>query len=203
MGTGINLKNNPFCVLNFDVILEVNGRDAGSFLNNLSTAQIDKECGKITYTQWLNEDGRMEADLTVIMMNEDTFMVVATDTMQNHVLMHMKHRIPAGASVTVTDVTGMYAQINLQGPKSRDLVSALTSHDVSNESFPFRSAAEIDIGLSRAWCARISYVGELGFELYIPAEYATYVYDEIVQQGQAYGLRHAGLKALGSLRLVS
>lgn len=179
----------------------VQGKDAGAFLNLLSTANVDGECGKITYTQWLNEQGFMEADLTVTKLQDDEFLVVATDTMHNHVHSHMLKRLSTDEHAFVTDVTGRYAQINLQGPMSRDLLQSLTSQDLDN--FDFRQAAEIDIGLARLLCMRITYVGELGYELFIPVEQALHVYDRIIEKGEEYGLRHAGLRALGSLRMVS
>jgi 4-methylaminobutanoate oxidase (formaldehyde-forming) len=178
----------------------VQGVDAGAFLNRLSTAHVDGESGTITYTQWLNEQGYMEADLTVTKLQEDEFLVVATDTMHNHVHSHMQKRLSTDQHAFVTDVTSRYAQINLQGPMSRDLLQSLTCHDLSN--FPFRHVSEIDIGLARLLCTRITYVGELGYELFIPVEQALHVYDRIVEKGQDYGLCHAGLRALGSLRLV-
>jgi len=101
----------------------------------------------------------------------------------------------------VTDVTGAYAQINVQGPRSRELLQTLTTVDLSNEAFPFRAAREIDLGFARVLCVRITYLGELGYELYVPTEQAVHVYDRIVAAGPAFGLRHAGLKALASLRL--
>ena len=96
---------------------------------------------------------------------------------------------------------GAYAQINVQGPRSRELLAALTNVDMSNEAFPFRTAREIDIGFARVLCIRITYLGELGYELYVPTEQALGVYDRIVAAGRAVGLRHAGLKALSSLRM--
>ena len=101
----------------------------------------------------------------------------------------------------VADMTSARAQLNVQGPLSRDLLQPLTSADLSNEAFPFRSAREIDIGFARVLCVRITYLGELGYELYIPAEQAVHVYDRLVEAGRAVGLRHAGLKALASLRM--
>ena len=89
----------------------------------------------------------------------------------------------------------------MQGPKSRALLQSLTSVDLSNEAFPFRAAREIDLGYARALCVRITYLGELGYELYIPTEQAVHVYDRIVEAGSRFGLKHAGLKALGSLRM--
>ena len=105
------------------------------------------------------------------------------------------------ARAFVTDVTAAYAQINLQGPRSRELLQSLTASDVSNAAFPFRAAREIDIGFARVLCVRITYLGELGYELYVPAEQACHVYDLIVTAGGPHGLRHAGLKALASLRM--
>ena len=180
----------------------VQGYDAGKFLNFLSTANVDGPCSQITYTQWLNQDGYLEADLTVIKMAEDHFLVVATDTMHNHVHSHMSRKLSRDWHVTVTDVTARYAQINIQGPRSRELVQKLTTRDMM-DNFDFRRAEEIDIGIARALCTRITYVGELGYELFIPAEQATLVYDMIVNFGKEFDLKHAGLKALASLRLVS
>jgi 4-methylaminobutanoate oxidase (formaldehyde-forming) len=98
-------------------------------------------------------------------------------------------------------VTGAYAQINVQGPRSREVLAALTTVDMSNEAFPFRTARYVDIGFARVLCIRITYLGELGYELYIPTEQALGVYDRVVEAGRAFGLRHAGLKALSSLRM--
>eukprot|EP00536_Pseudo-nitzschia_multiseries_P001829 jgi/Psemu1/294598/fgenesh1_pm.23_\ len=178
----------------------VQGYDAGKFLNWLSSAQVDGSCNTITYTQWLNESGYLEADLTVTKISETEFLVVATDTMHNHVYRHMVGRLTRDWHVTVTDVTAKYCQINLQGPRSRELLQSVTSRDMCND-FDFRRAEEIDIGLARALCVRITYVGELGYELFIPTEQATMVYDRITEVGKEYDLKHAGLKTLGSLRL--
>ena len=179
----------------------VSGDDAGKFLNYLSTANVDGETGKITYTQWLNRDGYMEADLTITKLRSDEFLVIATDTMHGHVLNHMKRHLTNQQHVFVSDVTNSYAQINLQGPNSRKLLQSITSVDLSNESAPFRSASKIDIGYGTCFCTRITYVGELGFELFIPSEFAAHVYETIVEAGKDFDLKHAGLRALGSLRL--
>jgi 4-methylaminobutanoate oxidase (formaldehyde-forming) len=113
----------------------------------------------------------------------------------------MRRHFPEDAHVHLQDVTSGFAQLNLQGPRSRDLLHALTGADVSNEAFPFRAAREIDIGYARVLCIRITYLGELGYELYIPTEQAMHVYERIVEAGAHFGLRHAGLKALASLRM--
>ncbi|MFT3773842.1 MAG: FAD-dependent oxidoreductase [Minicystis sp.] len=179
----------------------VQGRDAGRLLNYISANNVDGAPGVITYTQWLNEGGTLEADLTVTKLDDDRYWVVASDTAHRHALTWMRRHFPDDAHAFVTDVTSGYAQINIQGPRSRELLQSLTSEDLGNEAFPFRAAREIDIGFARALCVRITYLGELGYELYIPTEQATHVYDRIVEAGERFGLRHAGLKALASLRM--
>jgi 4-methylaminobutanoate oxidase (formaldehyde-forming) len=155
----------------------------------------------VTYTQWLNAGGTLEADLTVSKLDDARFFVVASDTAHRHVATWLKRHTPDDAHCTVTDVTSAYAQINIQGPRSRELLQAVCTHDLSNAAFPFRTARDIDIGLARVLCLRITYLGELGYELYVSAEQAVPVYDRLVQAGEAFGLRHAGLKALASLRM--
>jgi 4-methylaminobutanoate oxidase (formaldehyde-forming) len=179
----------------------VQGRDAGKVLDEISANSVNGETGLITYTQWLNREGKLEADLTVTKLEDDRFLVVVTDTMLRHAETWMKRHIAPDQIATVTDVTSGYGQLNLQGPRSRELLQSLTSVDLSNEAFPFRAAREIDIGFARVLCVRITYLGELGYELYIPAEQATHVYDRIVEAGKKFGLKHAGLKALASLRM--
>ena len=157
--------------------------------------------GEIVYTQWLNERGTLEADLTITQLAEDKFMVVATDTAHRHVESHMARHFGAEASAVVTDVTGAYTQLNIQGPHSRTLMSELTDTDMSDEAFPFRAAKEVALGYARPMVTRITYLGELGYELFIPSEQALHVYDKIVAVGEGHGLVHAGLKALASLRM--
>ena len=180
---------------------KVQGRDAGAFLNYISANEVNGEAGRITYTQWLNEAGTLEADLTVLKLDEETFMVVTSDVAHRHTETWMKRHIRDDQHVFITDVTSGYGQLNIQGPKSRELLQSITSADLSNEAFPFRTVREIDIGLARVLLVRITYAGELGYELNIPSEQAVHVYDRIVEAGEAFGLRHAGLKSLASLRL--
>jgi glycine cleavage system aminomethyltransferase T/glycine/D-amino acid oxidase-like deaminating enzyme len=179
----------------------VQGRDAGRCLEYISGNHVDGAAGVITYTQWMNENGRLEADLTVTKLSDDSYLLVVTDTMVRHAATWMRRNIPQSAHAFVTDVTSAYAQLNVQGPNSRALLQKLTTTDLSHRAFPFRAAREIDIGFARALCIRITYLGELGYELYIPAEQATHVYDRLLEAGREFALRHAGLKALSSLRL--
>lgn len=179
----------------------VQGKDAGKILNYISANNVDGKSNQITYTQWLNEDGKLEADLTVTKLEDSKYLVVVTDTMHRHAETWLKNHIADDAHAFVTDMTSAYGQLNIQGPRSRVLMQALTTADLSNEVFPFRHAREIDIGYARVLCIRITYLGELGYELYIPTEQALHVYDRIVEVGRKFGLKHAGLKALASLRL--
>jgi heterotetrameric sarcosine oxidase gamma subunit len=179
----------------------VQGRDAGHCLNRISANNVDGASGEITYTQWLNPQGKLEADLTVTKLADDRFFVVVTDTMVRHAETWMKRNIPDGAHAFVTDVTSGYGQLNVQGPRSRELLQSLTSADLSNAAFPFRAAREIDIGYARMLCTRITYLGELGYELFIPTDQAAHVYDHVVAAGEKFGVMHAGLRALGSLRM--
>ncbi len=178
----------------------VEGRDAGALLEHLSANQVAATTGQITYTQWLNDGGTLEADLTVTKLDDDRFWVVASDTAHRHVGSWMRRHI-GDRHAFVSDVTSGWAQLNVQGPRSRELMAAVTTADLSNAAFPFRAAREIDIGFARALCVRITYLGELGYELYIPTEQALHVYERLVAAGAPLGLRHAGLKALASLRM--
>ena len=178
----------------------VQGRDAGRVLEWISANRVDGEAGQITYTPWLNAAGKLEADLTVTKLDDERYLVVASDTAHRHVEAHMRRHV-GDAHAFVTDVTSAYAQLNVQGPRARELLQQVTSADLSNAAFPFRAAREIDLGFARVLCVRITYLGELGYELYIPTEQAVHVYDRIVEAGARVGLRHAGLKALASLRL--
>ena len=178
---------------------EVSGPNAGASLDRLSTARVDGTPGRITYTQWLNSGGTIEADLTVTKLAEDRFWVVATDTAHRHVETWMRRHLDG--RVSIEDVTEAYAQINVQGPRSRELLQTLTSTDLSNAGFPYRSARHIHLGEIEVLCIRITYLGELGYELYVPASQAIALHDLVVEAGEEFGLRHAGLKALASLRL--
>jgi glycine cleavage system aminomethyltransferase T/glycine/D-amino acid oxidase-like deaminating enzyme len=178
----------------------VQGRDAGRMLDHISANRVDGAPGLITYTQWLNPAGKLEADLTVTKLDDERYWVVASDTAHRHVETWMRRHFE-DAHAFATDVTSGFAQLNVQGPRSRELLQSLTSVDLSNQAFPFRAAREIDIEYARALCIRITYLGELGYELYIPTEQATHVYDRLASAGAAFGLRHAGLKALASLRM--
>ncbi|HQR26081.1 MAG TPA: FAD-dependent oxidoreductase [Nocardioides sp.] len=194
--------------MSFMAKLRVRGPGAGVALDRVSAGAVDGPAETITYTQWLDEGGRIEADLTVTKLAEDDFWVVASDTAHGHVLAWLARNgfdgrglDEPGTGPGVTDVTADFAQLNVQGPGSRDVLAALTDADLSTAAFPFRTARWIEVAGVRVLCARITYLGELGYELYVPAGSAARVYDALGAAGAAYGLRPVGLKALASLRM--
>ena len=174
----------------------VQGRDAEKALNYICANDVAVPVGKVVYTQWLNEEGGIEADLTVTRLAECEFLVVCSDTVHRHVETWMRRHIPEGAHVAITDVTSGRAMLSIQGPGSRALLDSLTSTSMSDVDFPYLAAREIDIGYARVLAIRITYLGELGWELVVATEHARDVYDRIVEAGKQFGLRHAGLKAL-------
>ncbi len=178
--------------MSFMAKFAVTGPDAGALLDRLSANSVDGDPGRITYTQWLNEHGRIEADVTVTKRADGDFLVVASDTAHRHVLTWLR-RHAGDARVSIADVTSGLAQITVQGPRSRELLASVTSADLSDGAFPFRAAREIDLGFALGLCTRITYVGELGYELFVPAEMAVAAYDEIVAAGAA--VRPAALRA--------
>jgi glycine cleavage system aminomethyltransferase T/glycine/D-amino acid oxidase-like deaminating enzyme len=185
--------------MSFMAKFRATGGGAGDLLDHLSAGAVNGDCGVITYTQWLNDGGRIEADLTVTKLADDDFFVVASDTAHGHVLARMRRFAPN--SVTIDDVTADYAQINVQGPRSRDVIAPLTDTDLSTEAFPFRSAGWVELAGVRLLLARITYLGELGYELYVPRDDALVVYDAVGAAGAAHGIVPTGLKALASLRM--
>jgi 4-methylaminobutanoate oxidase (formaldehyde-forming) len=179
----------------------VQGRDAERVLNLVSTADVSVPVGRIVYTPWCNSAGGIEADLTVTRLAEDRFLVVVTDLVHRRIAPWIERHAPDGAHVTVTDVTSGTTLLTVQGPRSRQLLSRLTSADLSNESFPYLTAREIDIAYARVLALRVTYVGELGWELHVPAELAVTVYDALMGAGEDLGYRNVGLGAMSSLRL--
>lgn len=186
--------------MSFMAKFRVRGADAGAVLDRVSAGLVAKDAETITYTQWLDENGRIEADLTVTKLAEDDFWVVASDTAHGHALAWLGRAV-GSSDVRIEDVTADYAQLNVQGPRSREVLAALTDADLATEVFPFRTARWIELAGVRVLCARITYLGELGYELYVPAGSALGVYDAMQAAGAAYDLRPVGLKALSSLRM--
>jgi glycine cleavage system T protein len=178
----------------------VQGRDAEGLLQRLCAGDVGGAPGRVIYTAMLNERGGMEADLTVTRLDEDRYLVVTSAASSVRDLDWIARHAPAGAHVALTDVTAARAVLGVMGPRARDLLARLTDADVSNGAFPFGAAREIGVAGVPVLALRITYVGELGWELYVPAESAVRVYDALVDAGEAVGLRHAGYHAMDSLR---
>jgi 4-methylaminobutanoate oxidase (formaldehyde-forming) len=179
----------------------VQGSDAGAVLNRLGTAEMDVPVGRVVYTQWLNPRGGIEADLTVTRTGAAEYLVVTAAATQRRDLLHLRRGIPEGAQAFVTDVTSGMAVLGLMGPRARAVLTGCTTDDVSDAAMPYRSSREIALGSARVRATRISYVGELGWELYIPTEFAPQVFELLVAAGAAQGLCLAGYRALNALRL--
>lgn len=179
----------------------VQGRDAEALLTRVSANDVSVPVGRVVYTQWCNERGGIEADLTVTRLAEDRFYVVVTDLIHRRVPSWLRRHTPDGAHVTVTDVTSGTTLLTIQGPRSRELLGRLTTADLSNEAFPYMTAREIEVHYARVLAMRVTYVGELGWELHVPAEFALTVYDALFEAGEDLGLRNVGLLAMNSLRM--
>ncbi|MFO1035578.1 MAG: FAD-dependent oxidoreductase [Geminicoccaceae bacterium] len=179
----------------------VEGTDACRVLDRLSCNRIDVPVGRIVYTQWLNERGGIEADLTVTRLGETSFLVVTGAAVQSRDLARLKGEIDPAERCHVVDVTSGLPMLGLMGPNSRALLQSLTDTDLSNAAFPFGTSREIEIGYARVRANRITYVGELGYELYVPAEFALHVFERLLEAGDAHGLRLAGMHALNACRM--
>ncbi|RKF16726.1 FAD-dependent oxidoreductase [Roseovarius spongiae] len=180
---------------------QVEGPHACALLSRLSCNEVDVEPGRVVYTAWVNEAGGFEADLTVTRLAPDRFMVVVGENSRGHTEMRLRRHIAEGEFVTVTDMTAGRCQINLHGPKSRELLSRISDADLSNAAFPFMSAHRIDVGYADVLAMRVTFIGELGWELHVPATQAVQTYDLILEAGRDLGLRNAGMQTLNSLRL--
>ena len=178
----------------------VEGRDACKVLNRISANNIDVERGRIVYTQWLNERGGIEADLTVTRLEENRFLVVTGSVPQTRDMAWLRRNTSDSAHCVATDVTSGLPMIAVMGPKSRALLEKLSGADLSNAAFPFGTSQEIEIGYARVRASRITYVGELGWELYIPAEFAAHVFERLSEAGPEFGLTPAGMHTMNNCR---
>jgi heterotetrameric sarcosine oxidase gamma subunit len=177
------------------------GRDAERVMSRLSANDVAVAPGRVVYTQFLNERGGIEADLTVTRLAWDEYLVVTSATSQVRDFHWLRSHIDADERAVATDVTSAYAVIGIMGPRSRELLQSLTPDDLSNDAFPFGTAREIDLAYARVRAARLTYVGELGWELYVPTEFALGVFDAIAEAGERFGLAMAGYHAMNSLRM--
>ena len=177
--------------------LMITGRDAEEVLQWLCTADIGVEVGRAVYTGLLNARGGYEADVTITRLGAEQFLLVTSAGSPERDRDWINRHVPDGKFVTVTDVSAMYAVYGVMGPNSRGLLEKLTRTDLSDDAFPFATSRQIDLGYASVGATRITYVGELGWELYVPAEFAVGVYEQLI----AAGARNAGYSAINSLRL--
>ena len=180
---------------------ELKGETAHDELQKICTANIKKEVGKCTYTQMLNKDGGIETDLTVVNVGENNFRIITAAANREHDKFHIEKHL--SEDVKLLDITDDYCVLGVFGPKSRDLMKDLSNDDYSNDNFKFGTAKYITINQSKVWAQRLSYVGELGFELYIETNKAKEIYNLIVEKGKKYQLSHCGMHAMDIMRMES
>ncbi len=181
--------------------LRVEGKDALQFLQRVAANEMDRPIGHVTYTAMCNERGGIETDLTVTRISHQEFLVVTGGGMGIHDLAWLKKNLRDDEQVTITDVTSSYATLGLWGPHARDLIQRISRDDFSNEEFPYVTSKEVNIGYVPVRAIRISYAGELGWELYTPTEYALKLWDTIWDVGQQFGIAAVGGGAFESLRI--
>ena len=179
----------------------VTGRDAEQALQWLCTADVGVEPGRTVYTGMLNARGTYEADITVTRLSAHEFLLVSSAASTERDKDHITRRMPAGYHASLADVTSAYAVYGVMGPRSRELLSRLSRSDFSDKAFPFSTSREIDLGYATVRATRITYVGELGWELYVPAEFAVGAYEDLMDAGAGLGLVNAGYYAIESMRL--
>ncbi len=177
------------------------GREAEAALSWIAANDIARAPGALIYTQMLNARGGIECDLTVARLAEDTFYIVTGTGFATHDFDWIRRNIPAGLDAQLTDVTTQYAVLALMGPRARDVLGAVTRDDVSNAAFPFAHCRRITAAGADVIALRITYVGELGWELHVPIESGASVYDRLIDAGRPHGIANAGYRAIETLRL--
>ncbi|MEM9145435.1 MAG: FAD-dependent oxidoreductase [Pseudomonadota bacterium] len=180
---------------------ELSGPDAAASLDWICAGPVMRPPGRVTYTQLLNARGGIECDLTVARLAEDRFYIVTGTGFRTHDGAWILDQMPVGAEAHLEDVTDAFGTLSLFGPRARAILAAVTPVDVSNESFPFAAVREIEIAGQPVRALRITYVGELGWELHIPIDGMAAVFDALVPVGEPQGLRLCGYRAIESLRL--
>ncbi|MDQ3867312.1 MAG: FAD-dependent oxidoreductase [Actinomycetota bacterium] len=181
--------------------IELFGAGTASFLERLCDNRVAREVGAVTYTQMLNRRGGIECDFTVTRLAEDRFRIVTGTAFGRHDLAWVRSHVPDDGSVHVEDVTSRFACLGLWGPRARDVLQPLTTADLSNEGFPYMRARELAVGSVPCLALRVTYVGELGWELYCPTEFGLRLWDTLWSAGRDHGLVAGGYKAIDSLRL--
>ncbi len=177
------------------------GRDAEAALSWIAANDVAKAPGVLTYTQMLNVRGGIECDLTVARLADDTFYIVTGTGFANHDFDWIRRNIPAGLDARLTDVSEKYSVLALMGPRARDTLSVATSDDVSNAAFPFAQCRRLTVAGADVIALRVTYVGELGWELHVPIDSAASVYDRLMEAGRPHSIVNAGYRAIETLRL--
>ncbi|MBV1863068.1 MAG: FAD-dependent oxidoreductase [Rhodobacteraceae bacterium] len=177
------------------------GPDALAALNWIAANNVDKPVGTLTYTQMLNDQGGIECDLTVARIAEDEFYIVTGTGFATHDFDWISRNIPEGLNCQLADITSSNAVLSLMGPRARDILEQVTRADISNAAFPFGTTQTIGIAGCPVRALRVTYVGELGWELHLPVECATSAYTALMQAGKSHGLVNAGYRAIESTRL--
>jgi glycine cleavage system aminomethyltransferase T/glycine/D-amino acid oxidase-like deaminating enzyme len=181
--------------------LEIEGPGAADFLEGLCDNRVARGVGRITYTQMLNRRGGIECDFTVSRLGEERFGIVTGTAFGNHDLGWMRRHLPADGSVRIADVTSAWSCFGVWGPRARDVLQPLTPADLSNDAFPYMSLQEITVGDVPVRALRVTYVGELGWELYCPTEYGLGLWRAIWEAGAEHGIVAGGYRAIDSMRL--
>jgi 4-methylaminobutanoate oxidase (formaldehyde-forming) len=181
--------------------LDVVGPGAAAFLESLCANRVARGVGAVTYTQMLNPRGGIECDFTVTRLAEDRFRIVTGTAFGQHDSAWIRAQAPDDGSVVVEDVTSRFACLGLWGPAAREVLQPLTTADLGNEAFPYMRAREVSVGAVPCLAVRVTYVGELGWELYCPTEFGRRLWHTLWEAGRAHGLVAAGYKAIDSLRL--
>ena len=177
------------------------GHGAEAALSWICANDVAHPPGRVVYTQMLNAKGGIECDLTVTRLTADSYYIVTGTGFATHDFAWIRRYLPDGADARLLDVTSAFAVLPVMGPRARDLLARVTSEDFSNVVFPFGTWREIGIAGAPVRALRVTYVGELGYELHVPVELALSVYDALMETGGALGLTHAGYRAIESLRL--
>lgn len=177
------------------------GPDSERALNWICANDISKPVGAVTYTQMLNDAGGIECDLTVVRVARDQFYIVTGTGYATHDFDWISRNIPEGCNAQLVDVTSGYSVLSLMGPKARAVLAKITPDDVSDKAFPFGVMREIGVAGAPVRALRLTYVGELGWELHLPTEYAVSVYEGLMEAGAEFGIRNAGYRAIESCRL--
>ncbi len=180
---------------------QMRGRDAAQALSWICANEVAKPVGSLVYTQMLNHKGGIECDLTVARLADDYFYLVTGTGFATHDFDWISRQIPAGLDAHLSEVTSVHAVLSLMGPDARRVLQKLTRDDVSNAAFPFGHVRRLSVAGAQVLALRVSYVGELGWEMHIPVEFATTVYCALMQAGAEFGIANAGYRALETLRL--